>query len=271
MVDRLQVAPEGHLGGVVDGETRKSIFRYIPPFHKEHIEDFPHVSKAIMPLAPHKFDAADTRTIKTPPHGFCTQHPRPSPTPAVHAAQVVQNHPAANRPQISPPIISAALATVAAWYASTSSDPEHANLTVRVSPRARELTASYLVDEQPMTMRVALPPAYPLRPAAVDGLARVAVPDAKWQAWLRNAQAVIAFSDGSLVDGLTAWRRNVAGALRGQTECAICYSIVGADKSLPSKRCSTCKNSFHGGCLFRWFKTSNGSSCPLCRNPFNYG
>lgn len=181
------------------------------------------------------------------------------------------DHPTANLSQISPHIISDALATVTAWSASTSSDADNESLTVKVSPRAREVTASYLVDEQTMTIRISLPPAYPLRQATVDGLARVAVPEAKWQSWLRNTQAVIAFSNGNLVDGLTAWRRNVGGALRGQTECAICYSIVGADKTLPSKRCSTCKNSFHGGCLFRWFKTSNGSSCPLCRNPFNYG
>ncbi|KAF2455371.1 hypothetical protein BDY21DRAFT_350598 [Lineolata rhizophorae] len=77
-------------------------------------------------------------------------------------------------------------------------------------------------------------------------------------------------SGAGLIDGLVAFRKNVLGALKGQTECAICYSVVGPDRQLPSKKCSTCKNAFHAGCLFRWFKTSNGSSCPLCRNPFNY-
>ena len=77
--------------------------------------------------------------------------------------------------------------------------------------------------------------------------------------------------NGSLIDGLSAWRRNVQGALKGQSECAICYSIISSDKQLPNKRCGTCKNLFHSGCLYRWFKSSNSSSCPLCRNPFNYG
>lgn len=32
----------------------------------------------------------------------------------------------------------------------------------------------------------------------------------------------------------------------------------------------TCKNLFHSSCLFKWFKTSNASTCPLCRNAFNF-
>jgi [phosphatase 2A protein]-leucine-carboxy methyltransferase len=27
---------------------------------------------------------------------------------------------------------------------------------------------------------------------------------------------------------------------------------------------------FHSDCLFRWFRSSNASSCPLCRNNFPY-
>jgi E3 ubiquitin-protein ligase DOA10 len=63
----------------------------------------------------------------------------------------------------------------------------------------------------------------------------------------------------------------VTGALKGQTECAICYSIVSSDKKMPDKRCQTCKHLFHSSCLFKWFASSNQSTCPLCRNPFNYG
>lgn len=76
--------------------------------------------------------------------------------------------------------------------------------------------------------------------------------------------------NGSITDGLSSFRRNVTGALKGQTECAICYSIISADRQLPQKRCPTCKNLFHASCLFKWFKTSNASTCPLCRNAFNF-
>ncbi|KAF2753817.1 hypothetical protein EJ05DRAFT_514744 [Pseudovirgaria hyperparasitica] len=174
---------------------------------------------------------------------------------------------------VSPPVIAAALADVIAWasaQSTTTPDPaEH--LAVKVSPRARELSASYTLDDQPLSIRIALPPTFPLAPATVEGLARVAVTQARWEAWLRSTAGVIAFGGGSVVDGLIAFRRNVVGVLKGHVECAICYSVVGPDRSVPGKRCGTCRNAYHGQCLFRWFKSSGGSACPLCRNAFNYG
>ena len=120
-------------------------------------------------------------------------------------------------------------------------------------------------------MRITLPPSFPLANATVEGLSRLAVDEKKWQSWLRISQGAITFSNGNLVDGLTTFKRNVEGALKGQSECAICYSIVGPDRKIPDKKCNTCKNLFHGYCLFKWFKTSSSSSCPLCRNSFHYG
>lgn len=172
---------------------------------------------------------------------------------------------------ISPNIVSAALGAVSDWANSADNAASDEALTIKVNQRGKEITAGYEVDEQFMTIVIRLPPTYPLAPVLVEGVNRVAVSEQKWQAWLRNCQGVVTFSNGNLVDGLISWRRNVVGALKGQTECAICYSIISADKQLPSKRCSTCKNLFHTSCLYKWFKSSNASSCPLCRNPFNYG
>ncbi|OCK82799.1 RING zinc finger protein-like protein [Lepidopterella palustris CBS 459.81] len=172
---------------------------------------------------------------------------------------------------ISPHVISAALTSVSEWAAAQDTSNESEVLQVRVSQRAREVTAAYEVDEQTMMIMIRLPGTYPLGQASVEGVNRVAVDEKKWQSWVRTTQGVITFSNGDLPDGLRAWRRNVVGALKGQTECAICYSIISGDKQLPSKKCSTCKNLFHSSCLFKWFKTSNASSCPLCRNAFNYG
>ena len=76
--------------------------------------------------------------------------------------------------------------------------------------------------------------------------------------------------NGSISDGVSSFRRNVMGALKGQSECAICYSIISGDRQLPQKRCPTCKHMYHASCLFKWFKTSNASTCPLCRNAFNF-
>ncbi|KAF2997626.1 hypothetical protein E8E13_004402 [Curvularia kusanoi] len=115
---------------------------------------------------------------------------------------------------ISPPVISAALDSVTTWSSTATDD----TFSVRVAPRAREITASYILDEQTMSMRIALPPAFPLANAHIEGLNRVAVNEQKWQSWLRTSLGAITIFNGSLIDALSTWRRNVEGALKGQTE-----------------------------------------------------
>ncbi len=175
---------------------------------------------------------------------------------------------------ISRLIIASELSTISAWAPSQAT--ADAPLNVKVSPSAREITASIPVDEQNMQIAIHLPPTYPLARATVDSVRRVSVDEKKWRGWLITTQGAINFSNadsgegGNLIDGLLAWRKNVSATMKGQTECAICYSVVGVDGQLPGKRCGTCKNMFHGSCLYKWFKSSNSSSCPLCRNAFNY-
>jgi len=177
---------------------------------------------------------------------------------------------------ISPHVISNAISTVSSWSSTQDPSPgtdEPAPLVIRAKPRASELTASYPVDdEQSATIIINLPPSFPLHQATITSPSgRVGLDERHWDSWLRTAQGVIAFSNNSIVEGLLNWRRNVFGALKGQTECAICYSVVGEDGKLPDKKCRTCKNSFHGNCLYKWFKSANNTTCPLCRNSFNYG
>ncbi|KAI1497471.1 hypothetical protein F5X99DRAFT_396765 [Biscogniauxia marginata] len=143
-------------------------------------------------------------------------------------------------------------------------------LIVKVSRAAKEVTAGYDVDELQASIAIRLPQEYPLEGVTVVGLNRVAVNERKWQSWIMTTQGVITFSGGSIIDGLTTFRRNIVGALKGQSECAICYSIISSDKKMPDKRCQTCKNLFHRTCLYKWFQTSNQNTCPLCRNPIDY-
>jgi hypothetical protein len=171
---------------------------------------------------------------------------------------------------VSQPVIVAALDAVARWSEEQATAEPDSPFTVKVVSRAREITASYIVDEQTMAMRISLPAAFPLANAHIEGLNRVAVNETKWQSWLRTSLGAITIFNGSLIDALTTFKRNVDGALKGQSECAICYSIVGSDRKLPDKKCATCKNLFHGVCLFKWFKSSDGPSCPLCRTNFQY-
>ena len=171
---------------------------------------------------------------------------------------------------ISPLIVASSLRMVSDWSQRQEQD-EDRHISLKMSPRAAELVASIEIDEEspPISLSIVLPGAYPLEQAVVSTRNRVGVSEKHWQSWLRTFQVII-FGTGSLIEGLIAFRRNVQGALKGQSECAICYSIIGTDMQTPNKRCGTCKNNFHSVCLFRWFKSSNSSSCPLCRNNFNY-
>lgn len=171
----------------------------------------------------------------------------------------------------SPSLISAAIRTVTEWAASQSQDDSEASVNVKASLGGSEVVASIAIDPEspPISLGISLPATYPLDSPTVSSRTRVGVSEKNWQSWLRTFQIII-FSTGSIIEGLVAFRRNVQGALKGQSECAICYSIIGTDMQTPNKRCGTCRNTFHGTCLFRWFKSSNSSSCPLCRNNFNY-
>ncbi|EXJ90200.1 hypothetical protein A1O1_03299 [Capronia coronata CBS 617.96] len=171
----------------------------------------------------------------------------------------------------SPSLIAAAIRTVTEWVANQPEDDSEASVNAKASVGGSEIVASVAVDPEspPITLAISLPATYPLDSPSVSSRTRVGVSEKNWQSWLRTFQIII-FSTGSIIEGLIAFRRNVQGALKGQSECAICYSIIGTDMQTPNKRCGTCRNTFHGTCLFRWFKSSNSSSCPLCRNNFNY-
>ncbi|KAI0594556.1 hypothetical protein F4775DRAFT_573675 [Biscogniauxia sp. FL1348] len=171
----------------------------------------------------------------------------------------------------SPIIISEALDDVSKW--SSEQEPpadDEKELIVKVSRSVKEITAGYEVDELQASIAIRVPDEFPLEGVTVVGLNRVAVNERKWQSWIMITQGVITFSGGGIIDGLMAFRRNVVGALKGQTECAICYSIISTDKRTPDKRCQTCKNLFHRTCLYKWFQSSSQNTCPLCRNPIDY-
>ncbi|KAI1211084.1 uncharacterized protein F4807DRAFT_421542 [Annulohypoxylon truncatum] len=171
----------------------------------------------------------------------------------------------------SPIIIKEALDDVSDW-SKTQEEPaeDEKELIVKVSSAAREITAGYEIDELQASISIRVPQEYPLEGVTVSGINRVAVNERKWQSWIITTQGIITFSGGSIIDGLTAFRRNIVGAMKGQTECAICYSIISTDKKTPDKRCQTCKNLFHRTCLYKWFQSSNQNTCPLCRNPIDY-
>ncbi|SPQ25399.1 41b5d8ae-620d-42e7-ace4-c6f3d0796fa2 [Thermothielavioides terrestris] len=171
----------------------------------------------------------------------------------------------------SPLIISDALDEVVEWASNQETgDPDTQEIVVKVSKAMHEITAGYPVDDDAATISLHVPKSYPLDPVDVVSVKRVAVKEDKWQAWLKATKAVIMFGNCSLVDGLMAFRRNILLAMKGQEECAICYSIIAPDKTLPDKKCGTCNHYFHRVCLYKWFQNSGRNTCPLCRNAIDY-
>lgn len=144
------------------------------------------------------------------------------------------------------------------------------NLTIKVNYVSNEVKSIYLIDEQTMEMIIKIPHSYPLSNVTVEGPLRLGVKESQWKAWLLASQRIISLTNGSIIEAVELFNKNVNLNFSGFEDCAICYSILHQDHSLPSKVCPTCLNKFHSACLYKWFKSSGASTCPLCRSPFNF-
>ncbi|ODQ77201.1 hypothetical protein BABINDRAFT_10352 [Babjeviella inositovora NRRL Y-12698] len=144
------------------------------------------------------------------------------------------------------------------------------NLTIKVNKITNEIRSVYLIDEQTMEMVIRIPASFPLVNVTVEGPQRLGVKETQWKAWLLASQLVITSQNGTILESIELFNRNVTYHFSGFEECAICYSILHQDHSLPSRNCQTCSNKFHSACLYKWFKSSGSSTCPLCRATFNF-
>lgn len=145
------------------------------------------------------------------------------------------------------------------------------NLTIKINRITNEVKASYLIDEQKLEISFKIPSNYPLSNVQVIGVSRVGINAQKWKQWIMSTQHVITGMNGSVLDSLELFTKNVHLQFSGFEECAICYYILHAvDRKLPNKICPTCKNRFHAACLYKWFKSSGNSTCPLCRGEIPY-
>ncbi|BFZ56183.1 hypothetical protein PYCC9005_003225 [Savitreella phatthalungensis] len=144
------------------------------------------------------------------------------------------------------------------------------DIEVRLLDGGREIITSYELDDQKLEMAIRLPSTYPLRNIAVEGLKRVGVKDNQWRAWILASQAVLTAQGGSVLEAIRLFQQNAKLHFEHVQECSICFSILSPENQTPSKQCATCKNLFHGSCLFKWFKSSSQSKCPLCRTSFAF-
>jgi len=143
------------------------------------------------------------------------------------------------------------------------------NMTLKVRDSVREVVATYTIDEGSMELVVSLPSNHPLGGLTVESGRRVGVDTGQWRKWMLQLTTFLTHQNGTILDGLNLWKRNVDKRFEGVEECYICFYILhGTNHQLPKLGCRTCKKKFHSACLYKWFSTSNNSSCPLCRNLF---
>ncbi|XP_058829891.1 E3 ubiquitin-protein ligase listerin isoform X2 [Topomyia yanbarensis] len=142
------------------------------------------------------------------------------------------------------------------------------NMQIKVHVAARQVMAVYSIDEAKVELHITLPSNFPLGAVTVEGGKQIG-------GRLQSRQVVMQLSiflthqNGSIWDGLSLWKRNLDRKFEGVEECYVCYSVIHQDTcQLPKLSCKTCKKKFHGPCLYRWFSTSNKSTCPICRNIF---
>ncbi|XP_077403469.1 E3 ubiquitin-protein ligase listerin [Vanacampus margaritifer] len=143
------------------------------------------------------------------------------------------------------------------------------NMTVKARSAAREVIATYSVDEIFIELVIQLPQSHPLGSVVVESGRRVGVSVQQWRNWMLQLSTYLTHQNGSIMEGLALWKNNVDKRFEGIEDCMICFSVIhGSNYSLPKKACRTCKKKFHSACLYKWFTSSNKSTCPLCRESF---
>jgi len=143
------------------------------------------------------------------------------------------------------------------------------NFSVSVNRSAYEIVATYKKEETGIDLVIRLPNCYPLRHVDVECTRSLGISEVKCRKWLLSLTSFVRNENGAIAEAIRTWKSNFDKEFEGVEECPICYSILHtSNHSLPRLACKTCKHKFHGACLYKWFSTSNKSTCPLCQTPF---
>lgn len=141
--------------------------------------------------------------------------------------------------------------------------------SVSVNRSAYEIIATYKKEETGIDLVIRLPSCYPLRHVEVECTRSLGISEVKCRKWLLSLTSFVRNQNGAIAEAIRTWKSNFDKEFEGVEECPICYSILHtSNHSLPRLACKTCKHKFHGACLYKWFSTSNKSTCPLCQTPF---
>uniref|UniRef100_A0A0K0DVZ3 E3 ubiquitin-protein ligase listerin n=1 Tax=Strongyloides stercoralis TaxID=6248 RepID=A0A0K0DVZ3_STRER len=164
----------------------------------------------------------------------------------------------------SPSIIDEELNNSSTWKEKSGS-----RLSIKVYKVIKTIEAFYEIEPgSGMNLRIILQDDYPLSLPIVETDKSVVAKKIN-NKWLMQVSTYISHQNGLIISGLQQWKRNFDKHLEGIENCSICIMIVNSvNNQLPRVKCKQCKHKFHAQCLYKWFDTSNNSSCPLCRTEF---
>jgi hypothetical protein len=98
-------------------------------------------------------------------------------------------------------------------------------------------------------------------------LLQMGVAEGRLRKWMLSITALLRSQNGALSLAIILWQQNCARQFDGVEECLICYNVIqDVGGHLPKLACKTCSKKYHNSCLFKWFRTSQKSTCPHCQS-----
>lgn len=125
---------------------------------------------------------------------------------------------------------------------------------MRARPNAREIFVQYKIEEASLELTLSLPEDYPLSSAIIhhDNRQKNLLLPRLTKTLHKNFFAFVNNRNGSLLEGIDQWRRNLENQIEGVEPCSICLMIVSSSEyKIPSLRCRTCKQRFHSDCMLK--------------------
>lgn len=120
---------------------------------------------------------------------------------------------------------------------------EDDTMSIKVPTGAPEISAKYIIDEQPLEIAIRLPSDFPLKAVEVKEVSRFGVTEPKWRGWLLNIQQMIMSRNGLILDALSLFKSNVGLHFEGKTECAIVSAPLSPEGSIAHALCSATRSS----------------------------
>ncbi|RLW03261.1 hypothetical protein DV515_00006535 [Chloebia gouldiae] len=99
-------------------------------------------------------------------------------------------------------------------------------MTVKARSAAREVIATYSVDDIFIELIIQLPSNYPLGSITVESGKRVGVAVQQWRNWMLQLSTYLTHQNGSIMEGLSLWKNNVDKRFEGVEDCMICFSVI---------------------------------------------